>query len=148
MPNTTTGTHSPAVTCSTPFHTCNPNQTRLFAVRPGVPLSDALEAASCTLAAVLRIVSGAAMEHDDEILHGAVFQLEAVKAIVDSADLATPAGKQADGHMRAPTIARFEALLQEAEHLATVETGQAKAFNQGRASAFELTLDALQEVQA
>ena len=49
---------------------------------------------------------------------------------------------------RAPTIARVEALRQEAEHLATVETGQAKAFNQGRASAFELTLDALREVQA
>ena len=48
----------------------------------------------------------------------------------------------------APTIAHLEALLQEAEHLATVETGQAKAFNQGRASAFELTLDALREVQA
>jgi len=49
---------------------------------------------------------------------------------------------------RAPTIARFEALRQEAEHLATVEDGQAKAFNQGRASAFALVLDELREVQS
>lgn len=46
------------------------------------------------------------------------------------------------------TIARFEALRQEAEHLATIETGQAKAFNQGRATAFKLALDALHEVQS
>lgn len=43
----------------------------------------------------------------------------------------------------APTIARLEALRQEAEQLTTVETGQAKAFNQGRASAFALVLDEL-----
>ncbi len=49
---------------------------------------------------------------------------------------------------RAPTIARVEALRQEAEHLATVEDGQAKAFNQGRASAFALVLDELREVQS
>jgi hypothetical protein len=91
MPNITTGSHSPAVTRSIPFHTCNPNQTRLFAVLPGVPLSDALEAASCTLAAVISVVRGAAQEHDDETLFGAIFQIEAVKAIVDSAGLATPA---------------------------------------------------------
>lgn len=48
----------------------------------------------------------------------------------------------------ARTISRFEALLSEAEHLATFETGQAKAFNQGRASAFESALDALREVQS
>jgi len=48
----------------------------------------------------------------------------------------------------APAIARFEALLHESEHLATVETGQAKAFNQGRATAFELVLDELREVQS
>lgn len=48
----------------------------------------------------------------------------------------------------APIIASFEALLHESEHLATIETGQAKAFNQGRATAFELILDALREVQS
>lgn len=48
----------------------------------------------------------------------------------------------------APTIARFEALLHEAEHLATIEAGQARAFNQGRATAFELILDTLREVQS
>lgn len=139
MPNTTTGSPSPAVTRSIPFHTCSPSQSKLFAVLPGVPLSDALEAASCTLASVLSAARCSAVEHDDEILHGAVFQLEAAKAIVDSVDAALTL---------APTIARLEALLQEAEHLAAAETGQAKAFNQGRASAFELTLDALREVQA
>ena len=48
----------------------------------------------------------------------------------------------------APTIVFLEALLHEAEHLATIETGQAKAFNQGRATAFELALGALREVQS
>ncbi len=139
MSNTPMGATSPAVTRSIPFHTCNPDETRLFAVLPGVPLSDALEAASCTLAAALRVVRGAAVDHDDEILHGAVFQLEAVKAVVDSADVAPTL---------APTIARLEALLQEAEHLATVESGRAKASNQGRAEAFELALHALREAQS
>ena len=45
--------------------------------------------------------------------------------------------------MLAPAIARFEAMLHEAEQLATVETGQAKAFNQGRASAVAAILDEL-----
>ena len=139
MQNTITGTPSPVVTRSIPFHTCSPSQSKLFAVLPGVPLSDALAVASCALASVLSTARCSAVEHDDEILHGAVFQLEAAKAIVDSVDAALTL---------APTIARLEALLQEAEHLAAAETGQAKAFNQGRASAFELTLDALQEVQA
>ncbi len=46
-----------------------------------------------------------------------------------------------------PTIARLEALRQEAEQLTTVETGQAKAFNQGRASAFALVLDELRGIE-
>ena len=45
----------------------------------------------------------------------------------------------------APTLARLEALQQEAERLATTETGQARAFNQGRAAAFKLTLEDLRE---
>ncbi|MBL0285015.1 MAG: hypothetical protein IPQ01_14645 [Zoogloea sp.] len=49
--------------------------------------------------------------------------------------------------MLAPAIARFEAMLHEAEQLATVETGQAKAFNQGRASAVAAILDELREVR-
>ena len=130
---------TPAFTRSTSFHPCNNDQTPLFAVRADVPLADGLEAASCLLASVLRTVFSAAVEHDDEVLHGAIFQLQAVKAVIDSAD-AAPA--------LAPTIASLEALLQEAERLATIETGQAKAFNQGRASAFKLVLDAMRGVQS
>ncbi len=97
MPNTSTSAAAPAVTRSIPFHTCSSDKTPLFAVLPGVPLEDALERASCALAAILRIVQQAAADHDDEILFGAVFQLEAVKAIVDSADLATPTGNLEGG---------------------------------------------------
>ena len=92
MPKTDTGAAAHAlVTAETTFHSCNPAQQHLFAVRPGVSVEDALEIASCLLASALRTVRGAAVEHDDETLFGAVFQLEAVKAIVDAADLATPA---------------------------------------------------------
>lgn len=45
----------------------------------------------------------------------------------------------------APTFAHLEALQQEAERLSTTETGQARAFNQGRASAFKLALEDLRE---
>ena len=37
------------------------------------------------------------------------------------------------------------AMQQEAERLSTTETGQARAFNQGRASAFKLALEDLRE---
>jgi len=92
MPKTDTGAAAPAlVTEEATFHSCNPAQQHLFAVRPGVSVEDALEIASCLLASALRTVRVGAVEHDDETLFGAVFQLEAVKAIVDAADLATPA---------------------------------------------------------
>lgn len=97
MPNTTTGNPSPAVTRSITFHSYNPAQQHLFAVRPGVSVEDALEIASSLLASALSTVRGAAQEHDDEALFGAIFQLEAVKAIVDSADLATSAENQEGG---------------------------------------------------
>lgn len=45
------------------------------------------------------------------------------------------------------TLAFFEALLREAERLVSVETGQAQAFNQGRASAFALVLNELRGIQ-
>lgn len=93
MPKTDTGVAAaPAlVTAETTFHSCNPDQQHLFAVRPGVSVENALEIASCLLASALCTVRGAAVEHDDDTLFGAVFQLEAVKAIVDAADQATPA---------------------------------------------------------
>lgn len=92
MPKTDTGAAAPTlVTAETTFHSCNPDQQHLFAVRPGVSIENALEIASCLLTSALRTVRGAAVEHDDETLFGAIFQLEAVKAIVYSADLATPA---------------------------------------------------------
>lgn len=98
MSKTDTSTTAPApVTTSKTFHSCNPAQQHLFAVRPGVSVEDALEIASCLLASALRTVRGAAMEHDDEALFGAVFQLEAVKAVVDAADLAAPTENQEGG---------------------------------------------------
>ena len=98
MPKTDTGAAAPApVTASKTFHSCNPAQQHLFAVRPGVSVEDAIEVASCLLASALHTVRGAAVEHDDEILFGAIFQLEAVKAIVDAADLAAPAENQEGG---------------------------------------------------
>ncbi|WP_374240892.1 DUF3077 domain-containing protein [Zoogloea sp.] len=98
MSKTDTSTAAPApVTASKTFHSCNPAQQHLFAVRPGVSVEDALEIASCLLASALRTVRGAAMEHDDEALFGAVFQLEAVKAVVDAAGLAAPTENQEGG---------------------------------------------------
>lgn len=91
MPKTDTGAAAPAlVSAETTFHPCGPAQQHMFAVRPGVSVEDALEVASYLLAFALRTVRDAAVEHDDDTLFGAAFHLEAVKAIVDSADLATP----------------------------------------------------------
>lgn len=98
MPKTDTGaTASALVTAAAPFYSCNPAQQHLFAVRPGVSLDDALKIASSLLASALSAVHSAASEHDDETLFGAVFQIEAVKAIVDSAGRATPTESQEGG---------------------------------------------------
>ena len=98
MSKTDTGAAAPApVTASKTFHSCNPDRQDLFAVRPGISVKGALEIASCLLASALRTVHCAAAEHDDETLFGAVFQLEAVKAVVDAADLAAPTENQEGG---------------------------------------------------
>ena len=76
MPKTDTSTAAP-VTAAATFHSCNPAHQHLFAVRPGVSVADALEIASSLLASALSAVHSAASEHDDEILFGAIFQLEA-----------------------------------------------------------------------
>ena len=73
------------LTGETPFHACNPQRGRLFAVRPGLTIDDALSAASNLLASSLVAVNSAAVEHDDVLLYGAVFQLEPIKAAVDAA---------------------------------------------------------------
>lgn len=73
------------MTGETPFHVCNPQRGRLFAVRPGLTVDDALSVASNLLASSLVAVNSAAVEHDDVLLYGAVFQLEAIKAAVDAA---------------------------------------------------------------
>ena len=96
MPKTDTGAAA-HVTASKTFHSCNPDRQDLFAVRPGISVKGALEIASCLLASALRTVHCAAAEHDDETLFGAVFQLEAVKAVVDAADLAAPTENQEGG---------------------------------------------------
>ena len=59
----------------------------------------------------------------------------------------TPKGASTPSAATSSTIARFEVLRQEAEQLTTVEAGQAKAFNQGRASAFALVLDELRGIE-
>lgn len=58
-----------------------------------------------------------------------------------------PACARLHTHATACTLAFFEALRCEAERLASVETGQAQAFNQGRASAFALVLNELRGIQ-
>lgn len=153
-----TSTSAPSlVTCNESFSPCNPQQDHLFAVRPGVPLKDALNVASCTLHTILHAVRHAAVQRDDELLYGAVFQLEAVKAIVDSSERPMPANNETAAPKEPNTtgavtlvsaVARLEAMLHEAQNLSTTESGQACAFNQGRATAFELALDALREVQS
>jgi len=129
---------SVAVTRSTPFHTLS-GQPHLFAVQPAVSLQDALDAASCILASAMITVRSAAVEHDDETIFGAVFQLEAVKAVVDSAYVAPSL---------ASCIASLEALLQEAERLATSESGKDTSVYKGRAAAFAQALDVMREVQS
>lgn len=73
------------VTSEAPFYACNPQKGRLYAVRPGISIDDALSVASTLMESSLAAVNNAAVEHDDVLLYGAIFQLEAIKAAVDAA---------------------------------------------------------------
>ncbi|MHC8305460.1 DUF3077 domain-containing protein [Pseudomonas sp. PB3P13] len=52
------------VTVELSFTICNPNQEHLLAVRPGVPVTDALEEASCILSELKSSLEAAAMGVD------------------------------------------------------------------------------------
>lgn len=85
------------VTAAATFHSVNPANQHLFSVRPGASVEDAMEAASNLLASIIKAVHLAATEYHDDILYGAVFQLEAVKAILNASELAAPAGNEEGG---------------------------------------------------
>lgn len=76
------------ITAQRPFFSCGPNDDRLFSVRADVPLSDALEQASCFLAAALSAVYEAADDAGNASVHGAAYLVEMSKAVVDAAILA------------------------------------------------------------
>lgn len=140
---TATSAAEPAlVTASRTFHSCSPDRQDLFAVCSGVFVKDALEATSRLLASSLRTVHCAAAEHDDETLFGAVFQLEAVKAVVDATALAKPTPVPD----LTITIAFFVSQLADSQLQAGRVKGQGKAFYQGRIAAFEQVIDMLRGV--
>ncbi|MDZ4077196.1 MULTISPECIES: DUF3077 domain-containing protein [Hydrocarboniphaga] len=88
---------SAATTCFA-FHQVNPEETKLFTVRPGVPASDALEAASCFMDVALSLCKGIGSLSDDDVRAGmacdlrqtafaSLFLLEMAKAVVDSIEV-------------------------------------------------------------
>lgn len=67
------------------FFSCNPEQDMLFAVREGLPATDALEMALCFLASAQDITEEVAQaEHDDRIW-GAFYLIKMAMAVVDAA---------------------------------------------------------------
>lgn len=71
-------------TSLTPFFSCESGQSLLFSVNPDLPMDDALNHASCILAAALATSRATAEELEKEELWGIVYLLEMSKAIVDS----------------------------------------------------------------
>jgi hypothetical protein len=75
------------VTVELSFTICNPDQEHLLAVRPGIPVTDALEEASCILSELKSSLEAAAMGVDGITPNQAWLLFRAVntaKAIVDS----------------------------------------------------------------
>jgi len=75
------------VTVELSFTICNPDQGHLLAVRPGIPVTDALEEASCILSELKSSLEAAAMGMDGITPNQAWLLFRAAntaKAIVDS----------------------------------------------------------------
>lgn len=78
------------------FLPCNHHQDMLFSVRAGVPVGDALEMASCFLAAAQDIAADAAQAVDGGRMWGAYYLIAMAKAAVDaSVDAAIKEGDHA-----------------------------------------------------
>lgn len=67
------------VTASLPFFSCNPAQTSLFSVNPGVPSEDALQMVQCFLDDAL-----VAMNKDEQMSFAACRLVEMAKAVLDA----------------------------------------------------------------
>lgn len=67
------------VTASFPFFSCNPAQTPLFSVNPGVPAEDALQMVQCFLDDAL-----VAMNQDEEVNFAAQRLVMLAKAVLDA----------------------------------------------------------------
>lgn len=67
------------------FFSCNPEQDMLFAVREGIPATDALEMASCFLASAQDITAEVAQDERGDRIWGAFYLIKMAKAVVDAA---------------------------------------------------------------
>lgn len=74
-------------TAQHPFFSCNARDDLLFSVRAGIPADDALEQASCFLAAARTTVYQVAEKVGSESVYGAGYLVEMAKALVDAAIL-------------------------------------------------------------
>lgn len=163
MHSPTPGTSAPSrVTSHLPFFGCNASRDCLFSVRPGVPLNDALETASCLLKSArgaiiarkgLESVQAAstspnATPDDRSAIHGAAYLVEMPKGIIDSLKTAAPTPSAVTSSTTLSSVLTFlEAQLADSRQQAEKEAGGAgKALYQGRVSAFELALEMLREV--
>lgn len=84
--NQSTSAQAPTrVTAQHPFFSCNPAGDELFSVRPGMPVFDALEQASCFMAAARDATYQAADLVQSDSVSGAAYLIEMAKAVLDSA---------------------------------------------------------------
>lgn len=79
------------VTTSFPFFSCNPNQTALFSVNPGVPAEDALQMVQCFLDDAL-----VAMNQGEEVNFAAHRLVTLAKSALDATVKGLPESQPAD----------------------------------------------------
>lgn len=76
------------VTAQHPFFSCNPSGDQLFSVRENISATDALEQASCFMAAARHATYQAADDANSEAVFGAAYLIEMAKAVLDAAIVA------------------------------------------------------------
>jgi hypothetical protein len=67
------------------FFPCNPDGDRLFSVREGILVEEAVNSASAILGAAHETIKRIADKHDDEELWGASYLIEMATAVMEAA---------------------------------------------------------------
>lgn len=114
----------------------------LLQVREGADLSSTLMLASCLLATAFATVLSVADENEDNVAHGAAYLIELAKGLVDAAECGlSPVQPKAD---ESPLGFLREALADSQKQAGQARTAKMRTYHDGRASAFQISIAALE----